>query len=73
MTGVKTRQEYQNRRNTVFKKEGENRKYNTGANVFELQYTHKGTDHVYIAKTLDDIIDDTQFLTDHVKFPKSKF
>lgn len=73
MTGVKTRQEYQDRRNTVFKKEGKNRKYNTGANVFELQYTHKGTDHVYIAKTLDDIIDDTQFLTDHVKFPKSKF
>lgn len=72
-TGVKTRDPYQKRRNTILSKTGETRNYNNGINLYQVDYTVKGKKHKYSAKTLDELFKETGLLTNNIKFPKSKF
>lgn len=72
-TGVKTRDPYQKRRNTILSKTGETRNYNNGINLYQVDYTRNGKKYKYSAKTLDEIFNDTGLLTNNVKFPKSKY
>ena len=72
-TGVKTRDPYQKRKNTILSKTGETRNYNNGINLYQVDYTRNGKKHKYMAKTIDELFKDTGLLTNNVKFPKSKF
>lgn len=66
-TGVKTRDPYQKRRVK------EDRNYNNAINVYQVVYTRKGKEHLYMAKTYEEVLEDTGLLTGNIKFPKSKY
>lgn len=70
---VKDRNEYQARKNTVLVKEGLPRNYNARIYLFQLEYKIDGESNVYRARTFKEIKDDTGFLTNNLKFPKSKY
>lgn len=74
MTGIKDRRQYKQRSRSIGAKEGANRNYHTGAYVFVLEYKVGNKEYKYIAKTFEEIAEDTRFLTDMVApAPKSKY
>jgi hypothetical protein len=62
-------------RSKIMKNEGAERLYDARKNLFQLEYKKKGKTeyHIYCAKTFNEIVDDTKFLENNPKYPKSKF
>jgi hypothetical protein len=62
-------------RSKSIRKEGTQKVYSNRTNLFQLEYKHRGQKdyHTYRAKTFDEVVNDTQFLTTSPKFPTSKF
>lgn len=73
-TGVTDKTKYSERKRVLLKKQGASRNYHSGILGFKLNYNYKGRKHQYIAKTFDEILNDTGFLTiSSIKFPETKF
>jgi hypothetical protein len=70
---VKDRRDYQFRDKTVLMKQGSERNYNARIYLFQLEYSVKGKKHVYRNTNWDELMMETQFLSNNPRFPVSKY
>ena len=70
---VKDKRNYQQRDNTILKKQEVERNYNSRPYIFQVEYSANGKKHIYRDSNWENVLIETGLLSNSVKFPQTKF